>query len=319
MLTILNVTGPIYLSILAGFLATRTGFFTKDDSRVLSKFVLNFALPAMLFNALAKRSLDDILHPGYLLAYALGSLLVLGLGMAFDQWRTRRGLTPAALVGMGMSCSNSGYVGFPILLQLLGPAAGVGMALTLLVENLLVIPLCLALADSGESKHARWQDIVLASLRRLTRMPMLWAIVMGFVFSLLGLHLPDVLSRTINIFAVACSALALFVNGSALSGIAFKRLLREIRWVALGKLVLHPLLVGLSFLLVGPIEPSLFVSGIVLASMPMMSLYVVLGQRHGQEAFCAAAMLFTTVVSFFTISAILWALNHLPGWHPPSF
>jgi predicted permease len=74
MLTILNVTGPIYLSIAAGFLATRTGFFTKEDSRVLSKFVLNFALPAMLFNALAKRSLEDILHPGYLLAYALGSL-----------------------------------------------------------------------------------------------------------------------------------------------------------------------------------------------------------------------------------------------------
>ncbi len=319
MLSILNVTGPIYLSIAAGFAATRTGFFSKEESRVLSKFVLNFALPAMLFNALAKRSLDDILHPGYLVAYALGSLLVLALGMAWDHWRTRRGLTSATLVGMGMSCSNSGYVGFPILLQLLGPGAGVGMALTLLVENLLVIPLCLALADSGESAHDRWQDIVAASLRRLARMPMLWAIVVGFAFSLLGLHLPDVLSRTINIFALACSALALFVNGNSLSGIEFKTLLREIRWVALGKLVLHPLLVGLSFLLVGPIEPSLFVSGIVLASMPMMSLYTLIGQRHGQEAFCAAAMLFTTVVSFFTISAILWGLNHLPGWHAPMY
>lgn len=319
MLTILNVTGPIYLSIVAGFLAARTGFFSREDSRVLSKFVLNFALPAMLFNALAKRSVQDILHPGYLVAYALGSLLVLVCGMAFDQWRTRRGLTPAALVGMGMSCSNSGYVGFPILLQLLGPTAGVGMALTLLVENLLVIPLCLALADSGQARHDRWQVVVLASLRRLTRVPMIWAIVAGFLFSILGVPLPDVLSRTINIFAVACSALALFVNGNALFGIAFKALLKDIRWVALGKLVLHPLLVGLSFLLVGPIEPSLFVSGIVLASMPMMSLYTLIGQRHGQEAFCAAAMLFTTVVSFFTISAILWGLHHLPGWHPPSY
>src|SRR3970282_1211247 len=50
------------------------------DMRVLGKFVFNLALPALLFNALAQRSLGEILNGRYLLVYAAGSLLALGLG-----------------------------------------------------------------------------------------------------------------------------------------------------------------------------------------------------------------------------------------------
>jgi hypothetical protein len=38
-----------------------------------------------------------------------------------------------------------------------------------------------------------------------------------------------------------------------------------------------------------------------------------LGQRHGIEGFCAAALVTVTVVSFFTINAWLWLL---PAWLP---
>jgi predicted permease len=58
MLDILSITGPIYLSILAGFLATRFGLFSKADIRVLGKFVIHLALPALLFNSLSQHPVD---------------------------------------------------------------------------------------------------------------------------------------------------------------------------------------------------------------------------------------------------------------------
>ena len=60
-----------------------------------------------------------------------------------------RGLTHAAFLGMGGCSSNSAYVGYPLAAQVLGPVAAVGLALCMLVENLLVIPLGLAMAEAG--------------------------------------------------------------------------------------------------------------------------------------------------------------------------
>lgn len=45
-----------------------------------------------------------------------------------------------------MSCSNSGFVGYPILLLILTPIAGVVLALNMMVENL-VIPLLFVMAE----------------------------------------------------------------------------------------------------------------------------------------------------------------------------
>ena len=191
MLSILNITLPIYLSIGLGFIFTRNGFFKPADMGVMGRFVMNFALPAMIFNALAQRQLAEILHPGYLLAYGLGSLGVFGLGYACTRWVQGRDGTESAMAAMGMSCSNSGFVGYPILLQLLGPVAGVGLALTMLVENLLVIPMALALADSGQHEEQPWWSSIARALRDLLTRPLVWAIVLGAGCAMLGLHLPD--------------------------------------------------------------------------------------------------------------------------------
>jgi predicted permease len=315
MINILTITGPIFLSIGLGFAATRRGMFSKLDGQVLGRFVLNFALPAMLFNALSQRNFSEVMNLNYLLAYGLGSLFAFAVGFGAWRWWQKKSLSESAMVAMGVCSSNSGYMGYPILLQFLGPAAGVGFALTLLVENLLTIPLALAIADSSESKHLSWQHTVMQSFNRLAKMPLMQAMVLGFAFSLLDWHLPEVLSKSVNLFAASAAAVALFVNGGSLVGLRVSGLLQKVRWIAVGKLVLHPLAVCLMLMVVGPMPASLKVSAVLLASMPMLGIYPLLAQRHGHEGFCAAALLVTTVASFFTISGVLWVMSELPGWH----
>ena len=80
MLNILSITGPIYLLILIGYVATRSGFFARSDMQVIGRYVINLAIPALLFKVSSERALGEIFNPSYLLAYLAGSLVMVGGG-----------------------------------------------------------------------------------------------------------------------------------------------------------------------------------------------------------------------------------------------
>lgn len=319
MLDILAITGPIYITIALGFATTRLGLFSKSDMRVLGKFVVNLALPALLFNALAQRSLGEILNGRYLLVYAAGSLLALGLGWLWARRGARQDGTTSAYYAMGTACSNSGFVGYPIALLTLGPVAGVMLGLNMMVENLLLIPLLLALAERGDGHGGAWHRALRQSLGNLLRNPMVLGLLAGLLVSLLGWQLPSPVARTVTLFAQASGALSLFVIGGALVGLQIQGLRRQVAQIVAGKLLLHPLAVlGVLLLCEAagmlPLEPAMRVGVVLTAAMPMLGIYPILAQKHGQEGLAAAALLGATVVSFVSISVLLWVFQQLPGW-----
>ena len=310
-LQILGITGPIYLTILLGFLATRQGMFAKADMQVFGKFTLNLALPALLFNALSQRSVAEILNAQYLLAYALGSFAVIGVGLFWARKVQGHSLSYSSMMAMGMSCPNSGFVGYPIMLLTLGPVAGVALALNMVVENLLIIPLLLAVADSGQGQTGQWQRVIWQTLKNLGKNPLIWGIVGGFLFSLSGWAMPAPLGRTINLFAQASAALALFVIGGALVGLKAEGIKGTVVQIAFGKLLLHPLVMWLVLAFVVPVsDPALRTAVLLSGALPMLGIFTILSQRHGHGAISAAALLVTTVGSFFTLSGLLWALQN---------
>ncbi len=313
MLKILSITLPIYLIMAAGFLTVRQGLFDKADMRVMGRFVIAFCLPALLFRALAQRELGEVLNGVFLAAYAGGSLALLLGGYALARGGLHEPVSLAALEGMGMSGSNSGFIGYPILLQVIGPPAGVALALAMLVENLLILPLALALADREGGAPASGLKAIGGSLRGLLRNPMILAIVAGFGCALFGWKLPEALDRTVQIVATGASPIALFVIGGSLVGLQLRGLGASVATVAFGKLVLHPLAVLALLLVLPPLDPALRVAAVLAACMPMLSIYPVLAQKYHHEGFCAAALLASTVASFVTISAALAAM-HAAGW-----
>jgi len=313
MLDILALTTPIYVLILLGYVLTRLGLFAKAEMRVFGKFVINLALPALLFRALSQRELGEILNLTYLLGYFLGSLAMIGLGYLWFRRFAGQGPTASAIGAMGVSCSNSGYVGYPILLLTLAPVAGVSLALNMVVENLLIIPLLLFLADRERAGADKWRSLA-RSLARLARNPLILGMLAGLSVPLLGLTLPAPAIRTMDMLAAACSGLALFVVGGTLVGVPLQGFGMRLAPIVLGKLILHPMLVflaisALPLLGFGAIDPTLVMAAVLLAAMPMMGIYPTLAQAYGQEEFSAVALLVTTFASFFTLSGVLWVLG----------
>jgi predicted permease len=311
---ILSITGPIYLCILAGFLCVRLGLFGRDEMRVLGKFVFNVALPALLLNAVTQRKVAEIFNPTYLAAYGLGSLAMIVIGYGLGRRLGRRGMAESAMVALGLSCSNSGYIGYPVLLLVMPRIAGVSVALNMIIENLFCLPVLLVLADREAYAHLSWRGLAKTSGLRLARNPMVLAMLIGLAISLCGWRLPEMAGRAVGLFASASSAVSLFVVGGVLASSALHGLAGKVAPITLGKLFGHPLAVFCAILLVTRLglpvmEPQLTVAAVLMAAMPMLGIYTIIAQRYGEEAQSAAALLLTTAAGFFTLSGLLWLLK----------
>ena len=314
MLNILTITTPIYCLIAVGFLAVRWGMFAREDSARLGKFVLYFALPALLFKTLSQRSFAEIFNLNYLAAYGVGSLSVFLVAFFLGRMRRKEGNPFHALCGMGMAFSNTAFIGYPILSQWLGPTAAVALALCMLVENLLLLPLMLVLAESERDTGTQKWRVAFRSIRNLTKNPLIIAIVAGFGFSFLGIRLPEPVSRPVDMLAAASVPVALFVIGGSLVGLKIWGMMRDVAIVAAGKLFIHPLVVGLMLWLLPPMDPLFRTAALGYACMPMLGIYPILAQKYRLEGFCAAALLMTTWLSFFTISIIFWFMRNVLHW-----
>ena len=188
--------------------------------------------------------------------------------------------------------------------------------MSMIIENIFLMPLAMTLAELGGKEGHGWQRVLLQSLVALTRSPIILGITAGFVVSLLGLHLSEPLTRTINMLALASTALALFVIGGALVGLEVRNVFADAVTVALGKLMLHPLAVFAMLWLLGPIDLHLRRAAVIFASVPMLSIYPILAHKYQLEGFCAAALLVATLLSFLTVSAALWLMTSVLGWTP---
>lgn len=310
MLAVLTITAPIFILIALGFVSARIGLLNREQIRGMGGFVINFALPALVIKALVDRPIGEVLNLPYLLAYALGSLAVFGAGFGVSRWLRKDSLAASALTAMGMSVSNSGFIGYPIVAMLLGPPAAVALALGMLVENLLMIPLALALAEAGQQRAGASVAVLGETLKRLLKNPIIIAISLGLMLSLLEIRLPALPFKVIEMLASASAPVALFVIGGTLYGLKTRGLWLDVGLTGVGKLILHPLAVFAAFAVLPGVEPQLMVAGVLFASAPMMSIYPILGQRFGLEGRCAAALVVSTSLAFFTISTLVALLAH---------
>lgn len=307
---ILTITFPIFALIGVGYGAVRAGLFAPSDMKVLGKYVLNIALPALLFNAVATRDLGEVLNLGYLVVFALGGLLTAALTYL---WFSLKGTGPArrAIAVMGSTCPNSGFIGYPVMLLVFPDVAGVVLALNMVVENFLLIPLSLMLLEASRDRQGKSLiriagRIVIGVLRR----PMVIGLMLGLLVMLSGVPVPLALTRLMDVLAASSSAIALFVIGGSLVGLPILGQRATAAQIVVGKLLIHPTMTALVLLtlpLIGLplLTGDMAIAAVLSTAMPMFGIYTLLAQDYGHEGIASLALLGATAGAFFTLSALL--------------
>jgi predicted permease len=307
---VLNITAPIFFLILLGFVGTKYQLLSKDALPALSKFVLYFALPSVMITKISSLDLRAVVDLSYMGVYALGGLTAFFLTLVLVKGVLKESWSNGAVSGIGAMMPNSSFIGFPILLQYLDNAPAQAFAMSLVVENILFLPVGLILIESlYHQESGVGRKVLLNVAKRIASNPIILAVFTGVIMSLLGVSLPNFMGGGLELLASAAAPCALIVIGGSLVGVVIRGSKIRTALVASVKLVIFPLVVfaGLQAFPAMPFE--LKVSALLFAAMPMFSIYPIIGETYGQRSFCASTLLITTVLSFFSISALLFILN----------
>ena len=323
MTSIFAVTAPFFALVLCGWLAARQQVLPESAIPGLNGFVLYFALPCMLFRFGASTPVLQTLNPTLLAVYLLCAALVVALTVVL----TRSAAVPlrdAAFGALVAAFPNTGFMGVPLLVALLGPAAA-GPTICVLTADLVVTSTaCLALAEAqglAGQGHGWWR-----SARRIlggvARNPMPWAIALGAAFSALGWRLGGPLDGVVRMLADAASPVALFTIGAVLwrAGRHAHGRTPPGRYlpVAAIKLLLHPLLLwllGLAAQAIGlPLSDFALLAIVLVAALPSASNVAILAERYGADTGRVARIIMSsTVAAFLSFTAIAWLAGVRPG------
>lgn len=314
MTAILSIIFPIYATIVIGYAIVAKGWFSASDMRVLGKYVMNIALPALLFNAVASRDVADVFRPDYMLVILLGGLGVIGLAWV---WFSQTGIDRPrrAIAIMGATSTNSGFVGYPLMLLTFPDIAGVILALNMLVENIILVPICLVLMDMAKpGEPLPILQTIWRTFLGVVRRPMVIGLLLGLLVSLADIPIPGAMSRLFTMLAASAAALSLIVVGGSLVGLKSKGNRARAMQIAVGKLLVHPGMVavvamGLSMMGIVSLTQDMYAAAILSAAMPMFGIYTVLAQELDLEVAASTAMLVTTVMAFMTLTGFLYWLT----------
>ncbi len=315
-LSVLLVTFPFFALVLCGYLAARSGILPQPAIPGLNAFVLFFALPCMLFRFGSSTPIAQLLDPVVAGVYVLCALVMVGGTVALT--RARMGWNDAAFGALVAAFPNTGFMGVPLLVALLGAQAAGPAILTMLVDMLLTTSLCIALSRlDGAGTHGMAVALRRA-LRGMLTNPMPWSIALGALASALQWRLPGPLDKTVAMLADAASPVALFTIGAVLARSQMNQhdrvAVRDYVPVALAKLFIHPVLVwlaGWAAIRMGlPLSPFAHTALTLAAALPSASNVSLLAERFGaHNGRIARIILVSTALAFLSFSGAVQVLT----------
>lgn len=317
MLNVLQITFPFFVLVLCGYLAARKAILPLVAIPGLNSFVLFFALPCMLFRFGASTPIAQLLDASVFAIYLFCALVMVAFTIAVTK-NQRIGWNDASLGALVAAFPNTGFMGVPLLVALLGQAAAGPAIITIVIDMVITSSLCIALSRLDGADEHGFSKAAKNALKGVFANPMPWSILLGTLASAISLTLPQPIAVTVGLLADAASPVALFTIGAVLARSQMNSH-EQIAWseyvpVAAIKLFVHPilvLLVGLSAKQLGlSIDKFALTVMVLVAALPSASNVSMLAERFGaNNGRIARIILVSTAVAFLTFSGAVALLR----------
>jgi len=300
---VLDAVLPVFGLVGCGLLAGRFRLVPQASSEALNQFVYAFALPAMLFVAVYRGSLAEILS-GYFLAAVIIATLATALAGYFISRRIQGGDRPESILrGLNGSFANTGFLGIPLVTVAYGEKAILPAALATVATNLFsfaVAIVCLELASKQRGGHA------LKALGGVARSPLIWPIGLAVLLVALRVKVPVPVEKFASLLAAAAGPCALFAIGLFVSQLSIRAGAAAAWPSTVLKLALHPTLTALLVFHALPVDAFWAKVAVVCASLPLGATAFVLAQRYKLlEAETSTGAVISTGISVFTVSIVM--------------
>ncbi|PZO67275.1 MAG: malate transporter [Paracoccus denitrificans] len=302
MLPIFLKTLPFFGLIGLGWLAGRVRFFPAEATAWLTRFVFYFALSAMLFRLAAGLDISRLFDPAFVAAYVIASG---ALWVACFALSRRRGqpVPDAAMQAQASMTGNTGFLGVPMLVMILGDAA-IGPVMIVLTLDMIVFSTLITLVISATRRGKGGLGGVATTLGGIVANPMIVSMVAGLLWSAFRLPMPVPFHDFLTLLGSAATPGALFAIGASLAARSIGRVGPAIQ-ISAAKLIVHPLLCFAACRAFG-VAPGPAGVMIAAAALPVAGNVYILAHHFGvAQQRVSASILISTAVSIATVPIII--------------
>lgn len=263
----------------------------------LSVAVLHFFLPALAFGLIATASVDRSFFAVPLTA-AIVTFTTIAAGFAvYRMLRRTISINRPAFGVMILSAAfgNVTYMGLPVINETLGPRFGYA---AILYDLLATTPILLTLGIFIAARYGSGESVSFSnSIRRVLRLPPLWAVAGGIAVKLGGVPVPAIVLETAALMGKAVIPVMIFTVGLALDFKDFKRLPIALPALAI-KLFVSPFIAWWAGGRLGLTEETLR-AVVIEGAMPVMVLSLVIADEFDLDVPLAAACIAVSTVALF--------------------
>ena len=301
MAALLDVIIPVFLIIGCGYCTVWTKLFSLDTIDGLMRFTQNFAIPVLLFDAIAKVDLVTVFDLDLFFSFYLGATIGFLLGFFGSYYLFSRPLEDSVVIGFCCLFSNTVMLGLPITERAYGEDA--------LRHNFAIVsihaPFCyflgITVMELVRSSEKNLKGNILVILKAMFSNALVVGIMLGFLVNLSEIQVAKSIQSSIDMINAVALPAALFGMGGVLYQYRPQGDIGPIIMVCAVSLIIHPAIVCLSGLNFGLTETQLRSAVITAAMAPGINTYVFANMYGKAKRVASTGVLVATSLSIGTI------------------
>ena len=304
-----NVTIPIFLIILLGYILRRFNFLTDEFVTVANRYVFVVALPVMLFTDISETDVREDMNLKFFLY-----CLIVTVVMFFMVWGIAKlTIKDKSMIGAFAQAGARGSAAVLGVAFVENICGSIGMTPLMIVAavpffNILSVIILVFNANNKEEKnYGKIKDACINIIKN----PIIIGICLGLIASLVKLNLPVIGDRTLDYIARTATPIALLAIGA---GFDTKEAIKKLK-PALGasfiKLIGLPMIFLPIAYAIGFAESEMVAILIMLASPTTVSCYIMAKNMDNDEVLTSNVVVLTTLFSSVTLTLWIFVLRSL--------
>ena len=301
MSALLDVIIPVFLIIGFGYCTVWLKLFSTDTIDGLMKFTQNFAIPVLLFDAIAKVDLVNVFDFSLFLSFYVGATAGFLIGFLGSHYIFHRSLEDSVVIGFCCLFSNTVMLGLPITERAYGEEA--------LKHNYAIVsvhaPFCyflgITVMELVKSTEKSIRKKTLVIFKAMFSNALVVGIILGFLVNILGIDLAKSLQSSIDMITAVALPAALFGMGGVLYQYRPEGDIGPITMVCLVSLLVHPVIVWVTGVSSGLTDMQMRSAVITAAMAPGINTYVFANIYGRAKRVASTGVLLSTAFSIGTV------------------
>ena len=311
MTSLLTTVFGVFGYILVGFVIKKINIIPDQFSKIYNYVSFNVLLPLALITNFWTITFPELIVHQLILAFFGAGIIIFLLGFFFSKKFLNFKTDDSALFGLGACFGNSVAFGIPLMYSILGPIDAMPYMILVLFHGFIHFTYTTLIIEGYRNRTYSIFKMFVKTIAGLAKNIVLFAMFIGVVLNYSHITFPVSLATLLTPIANIALPAVLISLGFALAGFKIINEVSHSLVLTTLKNFIHPLIAFVIAKYIFSMPPLLTFIVTMAAALPSGSQTYYFSYRYNSlQNIISANVVFSTFVSFFTLSIILFLFDY---------